>query len=67
MLDCKLASTTGIFYNGTDTNNTGNVLYQTMQDAQNLGLISLNSAGNTIIKVDNTTSGVGNSNLDARA
>ncbi|KLO18258.1 hypothetical protein SCHPADRAFT_866908 [Schizopora paradoxa] len=52
-----------IFYNGTDTNNTGNVLYVTQEDAQNQGLISLNSAGNTIIKVDNTTSGVGDMNF----
>ncbi|KLO18260.1 hypothetical protein SCHPADRAFT_936333 [Schizopora paradoxa] len=48
------------FYTGIDTNNTGNVFYVTQQDAENQGLISLNSAGNTIIKVDNTTSGVGN-------
>ncbi|KLO18259.1 hypothetical protein SCHPADRAFT_845310 [Schizopora paradoxa] len=47
------------FYNGIDTNNTGNVLYQTKQQATDLGLIGLNSAGNTIIKVDNKTSGVG--------
>jgi len=36
------------------------VLYQTKQQAQDLGLIGQTSSGNTIIKVDNKTSGVGN-------
>ncbi|KAI5115817.1 hypothetical protein M0805_005589 [Coniferiporia weirii] len=45
------------FYNGIDTNNTGNVLFQTQQQAQQEQLTFLNSAGNFIIKVDNTTDG----------
>lgn len=44
---------------GTDTNTTGNVLFQTREQATDLTYI--NSDGNAIIKVDNTTSGVGNS------
>jgi len=51
------------FYNGWDVNNTGQVEFQSQDEAQQLGLISLNSAGNTIIKVDNTTSGVGNASF----
>lgn len=46
------------FYNGIDVNTTGNVLYQTREQAQQLNLTMVNSAGNVIIKVDNTTSGV---------
>lgn len=46
-----------IFQNGIDANTTGNVLYQTQQQAQDLKLIGTNNAGNVIIKVDNTTSG----------
>ncbi len=51
------------FYNGWDVNNTGTVEFQTQDASQQLGLTSLNSAGNTIIKVDNTTSGVGNASF----
>lgn len=39
----------------------GNVLYQTKAQATAEKLAYVNSAGNAIIKVDNTTSGVGNS------
>ncbi|KAH8110956.1 concanavalin A-like lectin/glucanase domain-containing protein [Phellopilus nigrolimitatus] len=46
-----------VFYNGIDTNNTGNVLFQSQTQAQQEQLTFLNSAGNFIIKVDNTTSG----------
>lgn len=38
----------------------GNVLFQTREMAKSLGLATVNSAGNVIIKVDNTSSGVGN-------
>jgi len=48
------------FQNGIDANTTGNVLFQTREQAQQQGLTAVNSAGNVIIKVDNTTSGVGN-------
>ncbi|THH07637.1 hypothetical protein EW145_g3236 [Phellinidium pouzarii] len=51
------------FYNGIDTNNTGNVLFQTQQQAQQEQLTFLNSAGNFIIKVDNTTSGANDPNF----
>ena len=46
-----------MFQNGIDANTTGNVLYQTKSQAEQLGLISTNAAGNVIMKVDNTTSG----------
>jgi len=49
------------FYSGIDVNTTGNVLYQTKEAAQSLNLTSVNSAGNVIIKVDNTQNGEGNS------
>ena len=49
------------FYAGIDTNDTGNVLFQDQQQAAGLNLTFLNSAGNYVVKVDNTTSGVGNS------
>lgn len=45
------------FQNGIDANTTGNVLYQTRQQAIQEGLIGVNSAGNVIMKVDNTTNG----------
>ncbi|THH04266.1 hypothetical protein EW145_g5650 [Phellinidium pouzarii] len=45
------------FYSGIDTNNTGNVLYQTQEQAQQEKLTFFNSAGNFVIKVDNTTDG----------
>lgn len=48
------------FYSGVDTNTTGNVLYQTREVASQQGLATVNSAGNVIIKVDNTTSGANN-------
>jgi len=44
------------FVNGIDSN-FGNVLYQTQTQAQQEGLISINSAGNAVIKIDNTTNG----------
>ncbi|KAL5500975.1 hypothetical protein ACEPAH_9362 [Sanghuangporus vaninii] len=50
-----------IFYSGIDANNTGNVLFQTKEQAEQQQLTFLNSAGNFIIKVDNTTNGQGNS------
>ncbi|KLO18229.1 hypothetical protein SCHPADRAFT_913229 [Schizopora paradoxa] len=46
------------FVNGIDTNTTGNVLYQTREQAASEQLAFINSAGNAIMKVDNTTSGV---------
>ncbi|EJD00486.1 uncharacterized protein FOMMEDRAFT_127141 [Fomitiporia mediterranea MF3/22] len=49
-----------IFYAGIDANNTGNVLFQTKEQAQQEQLTFLNSAGNFVIKVDNTTNGQGN-------
>lgn len=45
------------FQNGIDANTTGNVLFQTQEQAKQLGLIGVNNAGNVIIKVDNTTNG----------
>lgn len=42
---------------------TGNVLYQTKDQATQLNLISVNSAGNVIIKVDNTTDGTQDPNF----
>jgi hypothetical protein len=45
------------FYNGIDANTTGNVLYQTREQAASEGLAFVNSAGHAIMKVDNTTSG----------
>ena len=47
------------YQNGIDTNTTGNVLFQTRQQATQEQLTYVNSAGHAIIKVDNTTSGVG--------
>jgi len=49
------------YYSGVDANTTGNVFYQTKEVAQQQKLTFVNDAGNVIIKVDNTTSGVGNS------
>jgi len=46
------------FYAGIDANTTGNVLYQSKADAEAQGLAVVNSAGNAIIKVDNTTTGM---------
>ncbi len=43
--------------NGIDTNTTGNVLYQTREQAASENLTFVNSAGNVIMKVDNTTNG----------
>jgi len=48
-----------VYQNGIDANTTGNVLYQTQTQAVQENLTYLNSAGHAIIKVDNTTSGVG--------
>jgi len=45
------------FYNGIDANTTGNVLYQTREQATSEQLAFVNSAGNAVMKVDNTTSG----------
>lgn len=45
------------FYNGVDANTTGNVLYQTREQATQEQLAYVNSAGHAIIKVDNTTNG----------
>ncbi|EJD07880.1 uncharacterized protein FOMMEDRAFT_130930 [Fomitiporia mediterranea MF3/22] len=45
------------FYNGIDANTTGNVLFQTKEQAQQENLTFLNNAGNFVIKVDNTTDG----------
>lgn len=45
------------FVNGIDTNTTGNVLYQTREQAASENLTFVNSAGNVIMKVDNTTNG----------
>jgi len=45
------------FYNGIDANTTGNVLYQTREQAQQEQLTFVNGAGNVIIKVDNSTNG----------
>ncbi|TDL22536.1 hypothetical protein BD410DRAFT_207110 [Rickenella mellea] len=45
------------FQNGIDANTTGNVLYQTREQALQEGLVSVNAAGHAIIKVDNTTDG----------
>jgi len=47
------------FQNGIDANTTGNVLYQTREQAASENLTFTNDVGNVIIKVDNTTSGVG--------
>lgn len=44
-------------------NNTGAVEYQSQDAAQQLGLTFVNSAGNFIIKVDNTTDGGTNSSF----
>ncbi|THH07641.1 hypothetical protein EW145_g3245 [Phellinidium pouzarii] len=51
------------FYSGPDTNTTGNVLYQSFEQATSSKLAFVNDAGNAIIKVDNTTSGVGDPNF----
>ena len=48
------------FYAGWDVNNTGAVEYQSQDAAQQLGLTFVNSAGNFVIKVDNTTNGGNN-------
>ncbi|KAH8113075.1 concanavalin A-like lectin/glucanase domain-containing protein [Phellopilus nigrolimitatus] len=45
------------FYSGLDTNNTGSIIYQSQEQAQQEQLAFLNSAGNYILKVDNTTDG----------
>lgn len=45
------------FYAGTDVNTTGNVLFQSREQATSEDLAFVNSAGNAIIKVDNTTDG----------
>jgi len=45
------------YQNGIDANTTGNVLYQSKQQAADEKLTFLNAAGNAIIKVDNTTNG----------
>ena len=49
------------FQNGIDANTTGNVLYQTREQAAQQQLAFVNSAGRAIIKVDNTTNGAGDS------
>lgn len=48
------------FYAGTDTNTTGNVLFQSYEAATSAGLVSVTD-GTAIVKVDNTTSGAGDS------
>lgn len=40
-----------------DTNTTGNVLFQSRDQASSEKLAFVNGAGNAIIKVDNTTNG----------
>ncbi|TDL22533.1 hypothetical protein BD410DRAFT_722698 [Rickenella mellea] len=45
------------FYNGQDVNNTGRVIYQDKAAAMQQQLAYINSAGNAVIKVDNTTIG----------
>lgn len=52
-----------VFQNGVDANNTGNVLFQTQEQAAQENLTFLNSAGNYVIKVDNTTSGANDPNF----
>lgn len=47
------------FINGTDVTNKGNVLFQTREDAEAKNLTFLNSDGNYVVKVDNTTSAAG--------
>ncbi|KAI5115196.1 hypothetical protein M0805_000710 [Coniferiporia weirii] len=47
------------FFSGTDANTTGNVLFQSREAATSSQLAFVNSAGNAIIKVDNTTNGAG--------
>jgi uncharacterized membrane protein YgcG len=47
------------YQNGIDANTTGNVLFQTREQAMQEQLTFVNAAGNAIIKVDNTTSGAG--------
>ncbi|OCB91539.1 hypothetical protein A7U60_g1217 [Sanghuangporus baumii] len=49
------------FYSGVDLNTTGNVFFETQQEAQQEQLTFLNSDGNFVVKVDNTTDGTGNS------
>jgi hypothetical protein len=49
-----------LFLNGSLHSLSGNVLFQTREEAQQEGLIGVNSAGNVLIRVDNTTSGAGN-------
>jgi hypothetical protein len=47
------------YQNGIDTNTTGNVLFQSQVQATQEMLTYVDSAGHAIVKVDNTTSGVG--------
>ncbi|KAL5532313.1 hypothetical protein ACEPAF_5882 [Sanghuangporus sanghuang] len=49
-----------IFYSGTDTNTTGNVYFETRETAMSSELTYV-SDGKAVIKVDNSTSGAGNS------
>jgi len=51
------------FQNGIDANTTGNVLFQTREQAATEQLAFVNSAGHAIIKVDNTTSGANDPNF----
>lgn len=52
-----------IFYDGLDVNNTGAVIFQSQDEATQNKLIFNTDSGTTIIKVDNTTNGQGNSSF----